>query len=161
MSESSSGHSMRLGRHGNFNYDVDLHSIVIMDWNRGDRTGSLRLRSTDSSFTLRKGGRNRPAFGQMRAAFTPTLLLGAAKESLECPSAPATKSELVYRGQQHTQDGSGLGKYRWSVERTLLRLHSFGRLRVRNERSPAIHQAFLSLGCAIICVRLLCQRQSC
>jgi transposase len=63
--------------------------------------------------------------------------------------------------RRNTPHGSGLGKYRWYVERTLSWLHGFGRLRVRKDRTPAIHQAFLRLGCAIICLRLLCQRQFC
>jgi transposase len=57
--------------------------------------------------------------------------------------------------------GSGLGKYRWYVERTLSWLHNFGRLRVRKDRSAAAHQAFLTLGCAMICLRLLCARSFC
>ena len=63
--------------------------------------------------------------------------------------------------RRKTSHGSGLGRYRWYVERTLSWLHSFGRLRVRKDRTPAIHQAFLRLACAIICLRLLCQRQFC
>ena len=41
------------------------------------------------------------------------------------------------------------------VERTIAWLHQFRRLRVRYERRADIHQAFLSLGCAIICLRTL------
>ncbi len=59
------------------------------------------------------------------------------------------------RPRRRTPHGSGLGRYRWYVERTLSWLHNFGRLRVRKDRTPAIHQAFLSLGCVIICVRFL------
>lgn len=51
--------------------------------------------------------------------------------------------------------GSGLGKTRWVVERTLSWLHQFRRLRIRYERRGDIHQAFLTLGCAIICHRAL------
>jgi transposase len=58
--------------------------------------------------------------------------------------------------RRRTAHGSGLGKYRWYVERTLSWRHNDGRLRVRKDHSPAIHQAFLSLGCAMICLRLLC-----
>jgi transposase len=54
-----------------------------------------------------------------------------------------------------TGHGSGLGKVRWVVERTLSWLHGFGRLRVRKDRTPAIHQAFLTLGCAMICLNFL------
>jgi transposase len=51
--------------------------------------------------------------------------------------------------------GSGLGVTRWVVERTLSWLHQFRRLRVRFDRTAAIHQAFLILGCALICWRHL------
>lgn len=57
--------------------------------------------------------------------------------------------------QRLTQHGSGLGIYRWVVERTLAWLHQFRRLRVRYERRADIHEAFLSLGCSLICFRRL------
>jgi transposase len=54
-----------------------------------------------------------------------------------------------------TDNGSGLGKQRWVVERTFAWLHNFRRLRIRYERQPELHQAFLHLGCAVICQRML------
>ena len=51
--------------------------------------------------------------------------------------------------------GSGLGVYRWVVERTLGWLHQFRRLRVRYERRADIREAFLALGCSLICFRRL------
>jgi transposase len=61
--------------------------------------------------------------------------------------------------KRNTEHGSGFGKHRWVVERTLSWLHQFRRLRIRWERRPDIHQAFLTLGCILICcnfaVRLL------
>lgn len=59
---------------------------------------------------------------------------------------------------RHTGHGSGLGKYRWVVERTLSRLHQFRRLRVRYQRRSDIHEAFLTLACAMICSNTLLQR---
>jgi len=50
-----------------------------------------------------------------------------------------------------TPHGSGLGIYRWVVERTLSWLHQMRRLRIRCERLPELHEAFLSLGCSLIC----------
>ena len=44
-----------------------------------------------------------------------------------------------------------LGRFRWVVERTQAWLSGFRRLDVRYERRPEIHQAFLDLGCALIC----------
>jgi transposase len=46
--------------------------------------------------------------------------------------------------------GSGLGIFRWVVERTLAWLHRFRRLAVRYERRDDVHEAFLTLGCALI-----------
>lgn len=57
--------------------------------------------------------------------------------------------------RRRTEHGSGLGKYRWAVERTISWLHNFGRLRVRKDWSPEIHQAFLTLGCAMVCLGFL------
>jgi transposase len=53
--------------------------------------------------------------------------------------------------KQRAPHGSGLGVYRWVVERTISWLHQFRRLRVRFERRADIHEAFLCLGCALIC----------
>jgi len=53
--------------------------------------------------------------------------------------------------QRGTDHGSGLGKTRWVVERTLSWLHQNRRLRVRYEKRADIHQAFLILGCIMIC----------
>lgn len=44
-----------------------------------------------------------------------------------------------------------LGRHRWVVERTLAWLNRFRRLKVRYERRADIHQAFLTLGCAMVC----------
>jgi transposase len=55
----------------------------------------------------------------------------------------------------NTEHGSGLGRWRWVVERTFAWLNQFRRLRVRYEKRADIHEAFLSLGCALICWRFL------
>jgi IS5 family transposase len=52
-------------------------------------------------------------------------------------------------------DDTSLGRLRWVVERTIAWLHQFRRLRVRHERRADIHQAFLTLGCVLICFRTL------
>jgi IS5 family transposase len=54
-----------------------------------------------------------------------------------------------------TEHGSGLGTYRWVVEQSIALLHWFRRLRIRWEIRDDIHEAFLSLACAIICWRRL------
>jgi transposase len=59
---------------------------------------------------------------------------------------------LAQRGTEH---GSGLGLSRWVVERTLAWLPQWRRLRVRYERRADIHEALLTLACALICWRYL------
>lgn len=58
---------------------------------------------------------------------------------------------IARRGEEH---GSGLGLFRWVVERTISWLHQFRRLRVRYERRADIHVAFLAIGCIVICHRM-------
>ncbi|WP_322080374.1 IS5 family transposase, partial [Burkholderia cenocepacia] len=53
--------------------------------------------------------------------------------------------------KRRTEHGSGLGKFRWVVERTHAWLHNFRRLRIRFERRADIHEAFLKLGCSLVC----------
>lgn len=60
---------------------------------------------------------------------------------------------LIARRQ--TEHGSGLGRYRWVVERAFAWLHHFKRLLVRYERRADIHQALLALGCCLVCLRRL------
>jgi transposase len=53
------------------------------------------------------------------------------------------------------ESSTRLGRHRWVVERTLAWLSTFRRLTVRYERRADIHQAFLQLGCALICLAYL------
>ena len=48
-----------------------------------------------------------------------------------------------------------LGRHRWVVERTHSWLNRFRRLKVRYERRADIHEAFLKIGCALICWNFL------
>jgi transposase len=58
--------------------------------------------------------------------------------------------ENPFREIEH---GSGLGHVRWVVERTLAWLHHFKRLLVRYDRRHEIHEAFLAIGCCLVCFR--------
>ena len=62
------------------------------------------------------------------------------------------KTRIARRGIESSQR---LGRHRWVVERTLAWLNRFRRLTIRYERRIDIHQAFLTLGCAIICFQQL------
>ena len=57
--------------------------------------------------------------------------------------------------KRRTEHGSGLGVHRWFVERTISWRHSFGRLRRRRDRLLGIQEAFLRIGCALVCLRFL------
>lgn len=46
--------------------------------------------------------------------------------------------------------GTGLGTFRWVVERTISRLHGFRRLRIRWERRDDIHETYLGLAVCLI-----------
>lgn len=59
---------------------------------------------------------------------------------------------IARRGEPH---GSGLGIFRWVVEQTLALLHQFRRLRTRFDKRDDVHEAFMTLGCAMICWRRL------
>ncbi len=94
-----------------------------------------------------------------------------------CPGRPLRKPRLIqgdrgYDSQPHrdalqrrgiqtqlakrrTPHGSGLGRTRWVVERTLAWLHRFRRLNMRYERRACVHEAFLMLGCSLICWNFL------
>ena len=58
-------------------------------------------------------------------------------------------------GQRKTTHGSGLGVFRYVVERTLVWLGRHRRLRLCYEKAPAHFQAFNILAAAIICARRL------
>src|SRR6266536_291665 len=60
---------------------------------------------------------------------------------------------LPFLAKRNTQHGSQLGRWRWVVERSFAWLNQFRRLRVRYEKRADIHEAFLSLGCILICQR--------
>ena len=74
---------------------------------------------------------------------------------------PAYRRQLRERGitpeiaRRQTEHGSGLGRVRWVVERTFAWLHKLKRLLVRYDRRQEIHEAFLALGCCLVCFRRL------
>jgi transposase len=84
----------------------------------------------------------------------------------------AWQGDLAYDSEPHRQglremgvepvlpvkeidDQSGLGETRWPVEPTLAWAHQNRRLRIRYDRRPDIHQAFLTLAMIKICASAL------
>ena len=62
------------------------------------------------------------------------------------------KSRIARKGIESSQK---LGRHRWVVERTLAWLAKYCRLTIRYERRDDIHEAFLHLGCSLICLNYL------
>ena len=67
-------------------------------------------------------------------------------------SGRAIATEIARRNAPH---GSGLGVFRWFVEQALALMHQFNRLRVRDDRDDQVHEAFMTIACAIMCWRRL------
>ena len=60
-------------------------------------------------------------------------------------------------GKRNTEHGSGLGKVRWVVERTISWLKGLRRLRIRYDRLAIMQHAWNTLAAAVICYRIVCE----
>lgn len=76
-------------------------------------------------------------------------------DSPRCRRALRGRGIIPRIARRGIESSERLGQYRWVVERSLSWLNRFRRLKVRYERRADIHQAFLSLGCALICWKAL------
>ena len=72
-----------------------------------------------------------------------------------CRAALRQRHIKVRIARKQVDSSARLGRHRWVVERTLAWLNRYRRLTVRYERRADIHQAFLTLGCALICFKAL------
>ena len=57
--------------------------------------------------------------------------------------------------RRYTEHGSGLGKFRWVVERFFSWLHGFRKLHFVTEKTPEMRHAFFDLAFALIALRFL------
>lgn len=67
-------------------------------------------------------------------------------------SGKGIKTQIARR---RTDNGSGLGVWRYVVEQTIALFHQFRRLLVRHDRDDAVHEAFMKAACCVICWRRL------
>ncbi len=74
-----------------------------------------------------------------------------------CRRALSRRHIRVRIARKGVDSSERLGCHRWVVERTLAWLNRYRRLTVRYERRADIHQAFLTLGCCLICFNTLQQ----
>ena len=72
-----------------------------------------------------------------------------------CRQALRRRGIIPRIARRGIESSERLGRYRWVVERTLSWLNRFRRLKVPYERRADLHQAFLTLGCALICWQAL------
>jgi transposase len=164
-----------------------LHEVLLAKLHEADRIDWSRA-VIDSSH-VRAGGRGTPLALSLSAA-NRTTSLSCCRSSMRfrpcaasaavlaagragcLATAPTTTaataascglagiSAAIPRPKQ--RHGSGLGKQRWVVERTIAWLHQYHRLRVRYERRADIHEAFLQIAGCLICLKLLrAQEGSC
>ena len=68
-----------------------------------------------------------------------------------CRQALSHRHIKIRIARKGIESSERLGRHRWVVERTIAWLNRCRRLSVRYERRADIHQAFLTLGCALIC----------
>lgn len=59
-----------------------------------------------------------------------------------------------YIAKRNTEHGSGLGKVRWVVERTIAWIKGLRRMRVRYDRLKVIQDAWNSLAMSVLCYRI-------
>ena len=121
-------------------------AIQLTQANRNDSQQAVAL--VDAIPTL-QGERGRPRHR------TDCLLGDRGYDAESIRQSLRARRIVPWLAKRNTEHGSGLGRWRWVVERTFAWLNQFRRLRVRYERRSDSHEAFLSLGCTLICWRLL------
>ncbi len=89
-------------------------------------------------------------FAGARASIATAQTLGDANFA-HCRAALRARGIIARIARRGQESSAHLGRHRWVVERTLAWLNRFRRLRVRYERRADIYQAFLTLGCVLIC----------
>ena len=72
-----------------------------------------------------------------------------------CRRALSQRHIRVRIARKGLDSSEKVGRHRWVVERTLAWLSQYRRLTIRYERRSEIHDAFLTLGCALICFKAL------
>lgn len=78
-----------------------------------------------------------------------------AYDAKRCREALGRRGIKVRIARKGVESSDRLGRHRWVVERTLAWLAKYRRLTIRYERRDDIHEAFLSLGCSLICLNYL------
>lgn len=78
-----------------------------------------------------------------------------AYDAKKCRKALSKRRIKVRIARKGVESSERLGRHRWVVERTLAWFSKYRRLTIRYERRDDLHEAFLSLGCSLICLNYL------
>ena len=105
--------------------------------------------AVDAIEPIRKPGRGRPRKRPKK------LHADKGYDFPRCRKALRTRGITPRIARRGIESSERLGRHRWVVERTLSWINRFRRLKVRYERRDDVHQAFLDLGCALICWRYI------
>jgi transposase len=105
--------------------------------------------SLDAIEPIKRPGRGRPHKRPKKLHADKGYDFGRCREAL---SKRGIKARIARRGVESSER---LGRHRWVVERTLAWLARYRRLAVRYERGADIHEAFLHLGCSLICLNYM------
>jgi transposase len=122
-------------------------AAVLSGANRND--GKLLEAAVDAIPPVRNGKPGRPRYRPEKLHADKGYDYGFCREALR---QRGITPRIARKGIESSER---LGRYRWRVEQTLSWLHRYRRLRIRYEQRDDIHQAFLSLGCALICFKQL------
>lgn len=121
-------------------------AIRITGANRNDGTQLLPLLDEVPAVCLPRGGRRRK----------PAAVYGDRQYGIPRNQEGLKRRRIQdHLARQRTPHGSGLGKIRWVVERTLSWIGQARRLKIRYDKLPSIHRAFHFLQLARICCKIL------
>jgi transposase len=161
-----------------------IDSVYVRAFGGGERTGpspvDRRKKGTKHTLLVDRHGvplaiRTAPANASDHTQILPVVadfprIGGKPGRPKEAPDAlyadrgydsDATRWILTWLGvephiaRRKAEHGSGLGKVRWVVERTISWLKGLRRMRVRYDRLAVIRDAWTTLAAAVICFRLL------
>ena len=122
--------------------------MIITGANVHDSTVFEEL--VDAIEPIKRPGRGRPRKRPDK------LHADKAYDSRKCREALKKRGIKVRIARKGVESSEKLGKHRWVVERTLAWLAKCDRrLTIRCERRDDIHEAFLSIGCSLICLNYL------
>ena len=111
-----------------------------------NRHDSIMLAPTLDAVPGVRSGRGRPKKRPDK------LHADKAYDHRRCRKECRARSIVPRIARRGVETSERLGQHRWVVERTLAWLNRFRRLTIRYERRADIHQAFVTLGCALICL---------